>query len=201
MITDFPEAKKKIKHTLDEILRAKVKQNAPMLSMVNQRIMHEGDKLGIIDQNGEHKISPIKLVQSEFYISNEEAKDIKMEDVISKVISAGEDMAGKIERDILQTIDKSIKESGNIIPGNPELSAEAILAALEMMPIDFEEDDRSRPIRPSLVAAPAAVEKLMQAEASSTEAEKKEYRKKEEKILDKKYTEYIKDIESRIIMD
>ncbi|MBU1706002.1 hypothetical protein KKG19_04750 [Patescibacteria group bacterium] len=201
MITDFPNAKKQIKRILDEILRAKVKQNAPMLSMVNKRMMHEGDRLGIIDENGKHTVSPMKLVESEFFISNEEAKNIKAEDIISKVTSAGEDMAGKIERDLFQTLDKSIKESGNTIPGNPELSPEAILTALEMMPIDFEDDDRLKPIKPSLVAAPAAVEKLMQIEASSTEEEKEEYRKKEEEIFDKKYAEYIKDIESRKIID
>ena len=201
MITDFPDIKKELKKVVDAILREKVKQNAPLLSMVNKKILHEGDKLGVTHPDGRHVVNDLKYVESKFFIPQKDIPTMKTEEFLDKISIAAEDMAGQMEGGMFKTIDESIKESGNTIPGNPELGPESILSALDMIFIDFENDDRSKPIKPSIVAAPAAAEKLMKLEANTTPEEKEKYRKREEVILDKKYAEYMEDLKSRKIID
>lgn len=201
MITDFPEAKREIKKTVDAVLRQKVKQNAPMLSMVNKKTLHEGDKMGVLHADGKHVVTDLQYAESQFTVSQKEVSTLKPEDLLARVSTAAEDMAGQIERGLFKTMDDSVKESGNTIPGNPELGPDSILTALEMISVDFEDDDRTKPVKPSIVAAPAAVQKLMEKEAKATPEEKEEYRKKEEAIMDRKYEEHMADLKSRKIID
>ena len=201
MITDFPEAKGKIKKTLDAILRQQVKQNSPMLQMVSKKMLHEGNKLGVLHSDGRHVVDELQYVESKFFIARKDVPTLKPGDFVTKVVDAAKDMAGQMEKKFFKTIDDSIKESGNAIPGNPELGPESILSALEMVAIDFEDDDRSKPIKPSLFAGPDAVKKLMEKEAAATPEEKADYYKREEVILDRKYQEYLKDLELRKIID
>ena len=196
MITDFPEAKREIKKAVDAVLREKVRRNAPMLAMVNKKTLHEGDKMGVLHPDGRHVLTDLKFAQSEFFVDKKDIPTMKAGDLLEKVSAVAEDMAGQIERGLFQTIDELIKESGNTISGNPELGPDSILTALEMVSVDFEDDDRAKPIKPSIVAAPDAVKKLIELEAKTTLEEKEAYRKKEEAIMDKKYKEHIKDLES-----
>jgi len=201
MITDFPEAKKEIKKAIDSVLRTKVKQSAPMLSLVGGKTLHEGDSMGVIHEDGRHVVSPFQHAESQFSVSREEMLTMKPDDLITKVGTAAEDMAGQMERHLFQAIDESVKESGNTIPGNPELSPEAILIALEMIVVDFEDDDRSKPVMPTIVTGPGAYEKLKEQEEKATEEEKREYKMKQEAIMDKKYQQHLEDLASRKIVD
>ncbi len=201
MIPDFPEAKKQIQKAVDLIMREKVKQNAPLLALGNKKMLHEGDSLGVIYEDGRHTVNPIQVVESSFTIAKSDMPNLKTEDFMAKVNASAEDMAGQMERNAFKAINDSIKESGNTIPGNPILSPEGILAGLEKMSIDFEDDDRSKPSRPTIFAHPEAVEKLKEIEAKSTPEEKEAYQKKQEEIFDRKFAEHLKDLESRKIID
>lgn len=201
MITDFPEVKRKIKKVLDTLLKQKVKQSAPVYSMVNKVTLHEGDKLGVFHADGNHKITEMRYIESQFTILDKEIPTLDSDKIVEKVSKAAEDMAGQLERGLFKTLDETMKETGNIIPGNPELGPESILTALEMVSIDFEDDDRNKPVKPSIIAAPAAAKKLIELEAKTTPEEKKEYQRREDEILDRKYKEYMSDLESRTIID
>ncbi|MBU4339069.1 hypothetical protein KKD57_05985 [Patescibacteria group bacterium] len=201
MLADFPEAKKIIKKTIDLVLQQKVRQNAPLFNMINKKMLHEGNKMGALHANGRHIVNDLQHVQSGFTVAKQDIQKMNANDLIDKVSTVAEDMAGQIERGLFKSIDESIKESGNVIPGNPELSPESILSALEKVSIDFDDDDRSKPVRPSLFAAQAAVKKLMESDAKTTPEEKEIYKKKEKAILDKKYEDHLKDLESRKIVD
>ena len=201
MITDFPEAKKEMKKAIDSVLRTKVKQSAPMLSMVGGKTLHEGDSMGVIHEDGRHVISQFQHAESQFSVSREEMLTMKPDDLITRVSTAAEDMASQMERHLFQTIEESVKESGNTIPGNPELSPEAILTALEMIVVDFEDDDRLKPVMPTIVTGPGAFEKLKEQEEKATEEQKQEYKMKQEAIMDKKYQQHLADLASRKIVD
>jgi hypothetical protein len=152
-------------------------------------------------EDGRHVITDLMYVHSEFSIPQKDIPTMETTELLNKVSDVAEDMAGQMERNLFKTLTESIEESGNIIPGNPKLSPESVLTALEMVSIDFEDDDRSKPIRPSLIASPVAVEELMKIDAETTPEEKEKYRKKEQAIMDKKYEEHMKDLESRKIID
>lgn len=200
MITDFPEEKNRAKKVVNLILRQQMKQNAPLLSMVNKKTLHEGDKMGVVYSDGEHSATELQHAQSEFRIEGKDIPTMKAEEFLEKVSGAAVDMAGQIERGLFKTIDESIEKNGGIIPGNPELGPDSILAALEMISIDFEDDDRLKPVRPSIVAAPETVEKLMALEKETTPEQREIYRKKEELIMDRKYEEHMVDLNSRKIV-
>lgn len=172
-----------------------------MLSMVSGKTFHEGDSMGVVHEDGRYVLSPSHHAESQFSVSREEVLTMKPDDLMAKVSTAAEDMAGQMERDLFQSLDESIKESGNTIPGNPELSPESILIALEMITVDFEEDDRSKPVMPTLVTAPGAFEKLKEHEAKATEEEKEEYKRRQEAIMDKKFKEHNAGLASRKIVD
>jgi len=201
MITDFPEAKKEIRKALDSIMRAQVKQNAPMLSLIGSKTLHEGDSMGVIYEDGRHVVDPLQRAESQFSVSREEIVTMKPEDLMAKVSTAAKDIAGQMEGYLFQTIDKSIEESGNTIPGNPELSPEAILIALEKIQIDFEDDDRSKPVMPTIVSGPGAFEKLKEHEAKATKAEKLEFEEKQKAIMDGKFKEHLANLASRKLVD
>jgi hypothetical protein len=201
MITDFPEAKKEMQKVVNEVLRKQVKQNAPMLSLVNKKTLCEGDSLGVLYPDGRHTVNEMQYIESKFSVPQKDVPTLKAEEFLGKVTEAAVDMAGQMERGLFKKIDESMKEGGNTIPGNPELGPDSILTALEMITIDFEDDDREKPVRPSLVAAPAAVQKLMEQDAKATPEEKEEYKRREKEIFDKKYEEHLKDLASRKIID
>jgi hypothetical protein len=201
MICDFPEAKKEIKKTIDAVLRQQVKQKAPLFSMVNKRTLFEGDKLSVLHTDGERVVKELSYIESQFFIPHKDIPILDQKILMEKVSGAAEDMAGQMERGMFKEIDASMTESGNIIPGNPEIGPDSILKALEMIFIDFEDDDRMKPIKPSIITGPAAFEKLKELEAKVTPEEKEQYQKKEEIILDKKYQEYLQDLRSRKIVD
>lgn len=201
MITDFPEAKKEIKKAVDIMLRERIKEKTPLLSMANKKTLQEGDKLGTLHVDGRHTVRDFKYIESSFSIPQKEIQTMKTDDFLSKVSGVADDMASQMELGLIKTIDESAKETGNNIPGNPELGPDSMLLALEMIFVQFEDDDRTKPIRPSIVAAPGAVDKLMELEAKSTPEEREGYLKREEAIFDKKYEEYIQDLNSRKIVD
>lgn len=201
MITDFPQAKRAIKKSVDAVLREKVRQGAVMYHLAAKHTLHEGNKLGVLHSDGHHVVNELQYVESSFSVSRDEMPKMKADDLLAKVSAAADDMAGQMERGLFKTMDEAIKESGNTIPGNPELGPESILTALEMIQVDFEDDDRTKPVKPSIVAGPEAVEKLMALEAQTTPEQKEEYRKREEAIMDKKYQEHLADLKSRKIVD
>jgi hypothetical protein len=201
MITDFPEIKKEIKRVVDAVLRQKVKENAPAMSLANKVTLHEGNKLGVIHPDGKHVVNELQYVESGFTIPKKEIPVLKPDDFMAKVSAAAEDMAGQMERGLFQKIDESVKEGGNTIPGNPELSPDSILTALEMITIDFEDDDRAKPVKPSIFADPVAINKLLEKIAQLTPEQKAINESREKTIIDKKYEEHLKDLDSRKIVD
>lgn len=201
MIVDFPEAKREIKKLYDTILRQKVKQNAPTWSMGSRKTLFEGDKLSVYRPDGTKDMGAMRSAQSEFVIPRKDIPTTTASDMIEKISTAAVDMAGQIERGFFETLDNAVEKSGNWIPGNPALTPEGILKGLEAIWVDFEDDDRSKPIRPTIIAGPEAVEKLKEAEAKTTEEEKRSYQEREKIIMDKKYEEYMTDLRSRKIVD
>ena len=201
MITDFPDAKKAIKKLIDSVLKEEVRKRAPMSHLVNRHTLHEGDKIGVVYSDGRHEVNELQYVQSEFSVATKDIPTMKPGDFLDKVSAAAEDMAGQMERGLFEKMNDVAQESGNTIPGNPELSPESILVALERLSIDFEDDDRLKAVKPSIVTAPAAYERLKVLDAKLTPEEREDLKRREEAIMDRKYEEHLRDLESRKIID
>ena len=201
MITDFPEVKKELLKATNAFLKQKFKANAPMFSMGRKKTLHEGDKMGVLYEDGSHVVNDLQHAQSGFSISQKDIPTMKPDDLLNMIAGMAEDLAGQMERGLLKRLDEAIEKSGNIIPGNIELGYEFILKGLEKIKIDFEDDERAKPIKPSIFAGPDAIQKFKEQIEKSTQDEIEAYRQREDAILDKKYAEHLKDLESRKIVD
>ena len=169
--------------------------------MGSRKILFEGDKLSVYHTNGKSDVNPLRSVQSEFMIPRKDLPTTTAADMIEKLSTAADDMAGQIERGFFETLHKTVDEHDQWIPGNPTLTPEGILKGLEKIWIDFEDDDRSKPIKPTIVAAPGAFEQLKASEATATEEDKRQYQERERVIMDTKYEEYMADLRSRELID
>jgi hypothetical protein len=201
MITDFPKQKKHIKKVIDMALREKVKQGATLASMINKKKMHEGDKMGILHADGKLDVSEMNLIESEFTVPKKDVPTITPEEIMTKIDKVADDMAGQMERNLFQALDKGIKEAGRTMPGNPQLTPETMLDALEMIFITFEDDDRQKSSPPSVITSPEVAAKFRELEAAATQEQKDAWEKRRQEILDRKYKEYMDDLNSRKIVD
>ncbi|MBK8965075.1 MAG: hypothetical protein IPM36_00040 [Lewinellaceae bacterium] len=201
MITDFPDVKKELNKSVSAFLRQKFKENATVFSIGRKKSLYEGDKMGILHVDGRHSVSYLQSAQSEFSISKKDIPTMKAEDLLNNVTALAEDLAGQVEHGLLKKLNEAIEEGGNIIHHTSELGPELILNGLEMIVVDFEDDDRAKPIKPSILAGPNTIEKLINQISKSTPEEKEAFHQKEQLILDKKHAEHLEDLESRKIVD
>lgn len=69
------------------------------------------------------------------------------------------------------------------------------------MYINFENDDRSKPIMPTIFAGSEAVKALLESETKLTPEKRASNNERHEIIMDKKYAEHMLDLESRKLID
>ena len=201
MLADFPEVKKEIQKFLAVVMHQQMNQKTPMASSGRNKFVYEGDKMGTVFPNGQVRVRELKSLHSEFSIPQKDIKTLGPRELLEKVMGMAEDMASQMERALLQALDEAIEESGNTISFGPDFNTDFLLAGLERMPVNFEDDDRNKPIKPILFAGPDTIEKLKDQVLHSTPEEREEYDRKEAEILDKKYEEYLEDLASRKIVD
>lgn len=182
-------------------LKKHVEASAPVLSMVNRSMLFEGDSMGVIYPDGRHEAGKLTSTESAFSVTSEELPSLKTEDFMGRVAGAGKDMGEQIERGLLETMAAAADESGNTFKSDTGLTPSTLLDALEKLYVDFEDDDRNKPVMPSLVSHPDSVDGLMKADQALTPEERSALDERHKRILDAKYEEHMKDVESRKIID
>ena len=202
MIPDFPEVKK-IVHQIETVrLRQEVEARAPIYARLKKSRMHEGDKIGIVHENGKHVVTCMQHTETGISISKEELLGMQPDDRRAMLDKLAEDFASQEEGDILQTISKFIEESGNVISAGPGIKfQDMLLKMLEKIHVNFEDDDRGKPVMPTLFAGSEVIGKLKEKESKATPEEREEFHKRREEILDRKYQEYMQELHSRKIVD
>lgn len=201
MIVDFIEIKEKL-HTITNILlREEIKRRAPFIGSIGSRYLHEGDKhmVGTVEQDKSEL--EMKRGKSSFYLSREEMSKITFLEIVEKIKESAEEMAGQMERGAFQTLTEEMEKHNRNIPGNPPFSPEAFLKGLEMIDIDFADDDPQKPHLPTLVMHPDLAQKAKEQEESMTPEEKARFDEEMKKIIEKKYQDFMKREGGRKIID
>lgn len=201
MIADFPDIKKFLHKQLNDFLKQNVKSWAPLSTLARRKRMHEWNRMSVQQEGEGPRINEIKKIESKLTISDEEMVDMWPEAFLWKISSVANDMASQMEQHALTMINEAVSEVWNVLEGNPEISTDVILRGLEMIYIDFENDDRSKPVMPTIFLGHEAWEKLFSDYAKLSDDKKKTFESENEKILDKKYREYMEDVASRKIID
>ncbi|XKT74364.1 MAG: hypothetical protein ACJKTH_03345 [Patescibacteria group bacterium UBA2163] len=201
MITDFPEAKKQAQEALNKVLQNEVRQKTVVGNLVNNRVLYEGDKMGVVQEDGKHEVSDLQHAESSFTVEHKEIPEMTGGKLLEKVDAVSEEMVSQMERGLLNTMFEATEKSGNVIKSDGEFSQEMMLAMLEKLPAEFEDDDRNKPIRPFMVVSPEQSKKIKQLMEAETEEDRQAFHEKEKVILDRKYKEYMDDVNSRKIVD
>lgn len=201
MITDFPEARAQIQKAIAYALAAQIKSNTPAINRASRRILHEGDSIGIIEPDGTHRIEMMKHITSEFTLTQQEAAEMHPNDFLAKIYEVGNDMASQMEASLFTKINEAVATSGNTIDSRQGFNRQALLNALDKISITFIDDDRTKPIMPTVMTSPDTVKRLVEEEERYTEEENNSFLKQRDQILDKKYSEFITDLKSRKLID
>lgn len=201
MITDFPEAKQLIGKALRLDLEKKIEQSAPLLSAIGHITVREGDRLGIIYEDGHHVVNDFQEAGSSFSVARDEVSKVKPETLVANMNNVAKDMAEQMEGHILQTLNETIAQSGNAVYESSTSGFEFVLGALERLPINFKDDDRLKPVPPTFVLHPTQGVKLQQCFANASQEKMREFEGKLAAVLDRKFQEHLADLDSRRLVD
>lgn len=201
MIVDFPSIKQKLDRIADIYLRAEVDKRMPFLREVGKHRLHEGDKHSYETVDNVERDLAMQEAGTSFSLTREQMACISFPEILKKLDEIAEEMANQIEGGTLQRLSDELEEQGRTVPGNPPLSPETLLQALETVQIDFDEDARDKPNLPMLVLHPDAAVRALEQEAAMTEEERERFDRKQAEILDLKYHEYMEREARRRIVD
>jgi len=201
VITDILIVKKVYQDAIDKVLRDSAYSSAVMASHAKHIKMYEGDALGSTVDSKDKKLDKLQHVEESMQLTEQEIENMSFKDFLKKIQEMGQNMGGQMEKGVIETLNKSIEESGNVIEGHKGISEEMILEMTEKLLIQFKNDNRAEPVMPTLYTGPGAAEEVKKLIKENTPEKEEAFKKRLDPILDKKYEEYMKDINMRKLTD
>lgn len=198
MITNFPNSLKHFKKIINQSLEKS--KNEGLVSITNKKKFYEGDKMGIIDSLGNNSIQTFNSFESGFSLKKENLTKSNPDLIGNKIIDMKKDISDQIEKNIINELMNSSKDSG-VAVGKDGDFLDSFLEMTEKLNVTFTDDDRSKPENLTIVTSPEMFKKMKEEELKYSEEFVNEYNRKREIILDKKYEEYIDNLNNRKIID
>ncbi|PKO65768.1 MAG: hypothetical protein CVU22_18310 [Betaproteobacteria bacterium HGW-Betaproteobacteria-16] len=130
----------------------------PGIGEAPQHVIHEGERTRIIRSDGSTEDSELKEASAEFVVRFDEAAEMSPQARAAKLDEIAESMARQISQHAFASINATLEAKGQVFDnaGRP-LDAEAILATLEKLQMDF--DQRGKPNGLSIVVGPEIAER------------------------------------------
>lgn len=201
MIANFPEIQKKIDKIVTAYLRQEINNKAPMLNLAGKKRYYEGEKMWTVKSDWTLSISEFQKVESSFSISDDEMKTIDATHLLNKVSGVAEDMANKMERGMFDLIHEVTTETWNVIEAKKEDFPSSLLLMIEKIYIDFINDNRDTPSMPTIFAGPEMITQMKESFDKMTPEEKSKYDAKHKLVMDKKYEQFLSDLNCRKLTD
>jgi len=152
MLPDFAHLKGTIRKAFDQRMRRLVRQD-PLLSMIKERRIHEGDRWavrrgdGTFDESGPHEIC------DRYPIDATAVKEKGLSAILPSQEAAAERVRHQQEGVLFDRMKTVIEETGNVVDaGGQPFSFELFLNLLRKVDIDF--DENGKPHMPALVVSP-----------------------------------------------
>jgi hypothetical protein len=155
VLPDLPRLKSDIQKVLMGYLRVKAHQNLGVFAQSPRHVAHEGNRLYTLRADGSETESEFAQATGELTVHLAEVPQLTIQERIAKLDAMADDMARQMSERLFGSLDEVLKRSGQSVDqeGQP-LSAETILAALELIEMDFD-----KPPELSVVIPPALQEK------------------------------------------
>lgn len=155
MLPDLPELKTDLHLVSMEYVRNQVKIRMPGLNEAPQHFIHEGERTRIVRADGSVHDGDLKRASSEISINFADVPRMSADERKAILDKLAEDMARQISEHAFATLNQTLEEAGQVHDqrGRP-LDADGILATLEKLQMDF--DEQGRPTNMTVVAGPQA---------------------------------------------
>lgn len=151
MLPHFYSANQKLRERIEESIRLRSQEKSGAFN-IPAKILFEGDQFGVIRDNGDEDISPLKKLEGSTVITKEDMSNNKK--IIGETI---DEIAEQFAKQQSSMILSELSKTPNQIDGKDKPLVDAILEALEVMLIDFDENGSA--IMPTLVMNPVLFEK------------------------------------------
>lgn len=185
MLPDWPSVKSEILRELIEYVEKRKEVYMSHFAECPRSRVFEGTQSNIIRKDGDIDNTVMKQFSTEITY-NSDLPDLTFADIFEKLDQVAKEFANKIVAHILETIDKSVEKTGNVVDhaGKP-FSADTFFEAIEQVWIEFGPD--GKPHLPDFYIHPKmadSVSKTIDAMKADPECEKRMneiiHRKKEE---------------------
>ena len=155
----FPELEEKLNGLVEQALNNVVSSSSSLLNNITRSRCFEGNKSLIRRPSGEEEETEKRYSSGGTELPVEKILYGNIEDIFEHYKQAAVAMAYEQEEFLLESVDKTVQNTGNVIDakGQP-LSPDTILQLMEGVEIDFTEDGKS--MTSSFVCSPGLSEKL-----------------------------------------
>jgi hypothetical protein len=154
MLPDFPEAKQKVAQRLLRAVDAKRAETIHVFDQSPQFILHEGQLLVIVREDGVVTEVEMNHLSVEFSIPDDEFERISPEALSAKIESAAIEMGRKQLERVYQHIDETV--TNRVSTEGQPVGPEHLLQCFETIQVDF--DAKGNPKFPTIVMHPSQSE-------------------------------------------
>lgn len=159
MLPDYPEQKGVLRQRLDARLHLQIRQLRGFLGEARTRVMHEGDCLVVIRDDGTVDRSELTEAHAEFQVDRRDVEGLAPEKILEKYQEMAKKIAGAQEESAFAEINRVVAATGNVIDAQGRgFTAELWLEALEAYPLEFGRDNRPR--FPTVIVHPDVEERV-----------------------------------------
>lgn len=147
MLPDLPTIKRDLQKLFDIYFKQQVRLRLGAFEESPRHIIHEGRALSVSREDGSVDESTLKAATAEFSLRYDDVPEKSINERLKQLDQAAEKMAEQISRNLFESLNETLDKAGQVVDrqGKP-LDAEAILAVLESIHLDFDENGRHSPL-------------------------------------------------------
>jgi len=153
MLPDLPNLKRDIQQALDRYIERRVHSQLGAFSRAPRHVLHEGDRMRTIREDGSTEESSLKEASGELWLKTDEIPRLTLDERIQKLNGIADDIARQAHAYLYANLNTALEKAGQAVSqqGKP-LDTEAIFKALENIQIEF--DENRNPAELSIEAPP-----------------------------------------------
>lgn len=161
MLPDLRSLKVDFNHYLNSHLQARIQRDMGVFGKAARHVIHEGDRLRVVRADGSSHESVPEAAEASVTLDLSRVPELSLADTHALLDTVAVSMAEGIQRNCVAAIHECLDSAGRVSREGRPLDAEAILAALEMVDVDFDESGRAHDL--TIMIPPALQEQASKA--------------------------------------
>jgi hypothetical protein len=158
VLPDFPHLKTKLSKFLVARMKSVHESHSVPFGNISRSHIQEGNCVKMVRADGSEETIQMKHHHTEIRISDEELENLSPEEVHRKFDEAAREMARQTSQTFFETVEKGVKEVGNVVRFAGHLTIGNVFDFYEKVLIDF--DDNGRPELPTIICGKDMMEQF-----------------------------------------